>query len=73
MREVTRKKRFVDAHVLVGVDGFSGLTRKHPVDQQEGVAMWQMPDDLVYVHCIQDVFPINSSVFSSSAMTQTTS
>jgi hypothetical protein len=67
MRKVTDKKWFIDCHVLVGMDGLAELEIEHPVDQEKGITVRQMFEDFVNIHCVQDLFSICSSFFSSSA------
>ena len=67
MREMTDEEGLVDGHVLVGMDGLPRLAIDYPVHQEEGIAMGQMLQDFVDIHCVQAVVSIRSSFLSGSA------
>ena len=50
MREMAIEERLVDADILVGNDGFAKGKLRHPVHQQEGIAVGQILTNLVDVH-----------------------
>jgi hypothetical protein len=58
MRKVADEKRLVDRHVLVRMDGLARLALEHAIDQKEGIAMRQMLQNCLDIHCVQVVFSL---------------
>src|SRR5499426_622725 len=51
VREMARKERLVDGDVLEREDALSGFAFDHTVDQEEGVTVREVIEDLLDVHC----------------------
>ena len=50
MREMSRKERLVEGHVLERTDRLTRLAFQHAVDEQKRIPMRQTPHDFVDIH-----------------------